>query len=207
MKKNNVLQHIVNTLEGGDTKQTYEQSLANVHYPGMFSLVISGEEHGKLTRIFIADKKLKPFGVQLHTHRYPLTLTAIQGEITQITARRCNPSASDVVNMNEYNYESYLTGGKGLTFSRYGTYQISQFNLPPGSSIDMGTSNFHTMSCSRLAMWVVEEHGFTEQTSKVLGVPFVQDGLYMQPLQYQVTDKIQAVLKAIKPILQQYQSV
>ena len=78
-----------------------KMSLNHCHVPDMFSLVVDGNEFGKLTRIFIAGKKLKPFEVQFHTHRYPLRLTAIKGDINHHIAVK-NPEGA--LSISEYTY-------------------------------------------------------------------------------------------------------
>jgi|GEM_PF-2348105 len=184
-------------------------SMADVHSPGVFSLVVSGTEPGKLTRIFIADKKLKPYEVQLHTHRYPIRLTALTGSIRQIIGvpdpefRRLR---GDIL-MSKYNYLSPLNGGHGLTYHSDVMVDIKDYPMPPGSQILMSEIDFHTMSCSKGSMWVVEELGFRVDASQVLGVPFITDGLYKEPKQFQIGDKLQSVLKVVRKMILDYELV
>ncbi|WP_448104724.1 hypothetical protein [Pedobacter panaciterrae] len=206
MKKQELLQHIVNRLESGEN-DSLKMSLNNVHAPGLFSLVVYGSESGELTRIFIADKKLKPYGVQLHTHRYPIRLTVLKGSVKQYSALEVNYSDGHTVELARYGYKSFLNGGKGLTYHSDRDYLVDEFTVPVGGTIHMSTEEFHTVSCSKGSMWIVEELGFNKEESMVLGVPFVVDDLYTEPAQFQINDKVQAVLKVLKDMIADYRRV
>jgi len=178
-------------------------SMNDVHNPGIFSLVIDGAKPGMLTRVFIADTKLKPFQVQLHTHTYPIKLTVINGHVRQIVAKEVAPSAG-AIRMSQFAYQSPLNGGAGLEYDREISVMVSDYPLPVGSQIEMSETEFHTMSCSKGSMWVVEEQGFKMEYSKVLGIPFVTDGLYKEPSQFQINDKFQAVLNVVRKLVLDY---
>ncbi len=183
-------------------------SMRNVHAEGIFSLVIKGTEFGKLTRVFIADKKLNPFDVQYHTHRYPITITVLKGNITHHTAEKnASNDSNDLVSISEYEYRSVLNGGNGLKYSAEVKIKTNEYKLPIGSQIHLGTEDFHTMSCSKGSIWVVEEKGFEKDFSKVLGVPFVTDNLYNIPAMFQTIDKCQVVSRAVKELILQYELV
>ena len=77
MKKIDYLKKIYSMLKAPNKKRL-AMSMKDTHHKGVFSLVIGGTEFGKLTRVFIASEKLKPYKVQLHTHRYPIRITAIK---------------------------------------------------------------------------------------------------------------------------------
>ena len=188
------------------TKQTLEMSLADTHHSGIFSLVIGGETPGNLTRVFISDVKLKPFEVQLHTHRYPLWLTTIKGNIRHYEAEIV-PKAMDGVRMSRFEYRSPLNGGAGLKAQPDCKVTITDYGLPPGSSIWLRPTDFHTMSCSKGSIWVVEEGGFSADTSEVLGVPFITEGLYNKPEMFQINDKFQIVKAEIRRIIEAFKSV
>lgn len=187
--------------------QSINMSLNNVHCSGMFSLVVDGTEFGKLLRIFIADKKLKPYAVQLHTHRYPICITAIKGNIKHYVAVKSNDVSASVVNISQYTYQSFLMGGKGLTYDYDTSVHISENTLPQGSSICMTPDEFHTISCSKNSMWIVEEMGFERDDSKVLGIPFTANSLYTKPEMFQINNKIQIVLKELRKIIKEYESI
>jgi hypothetical protein len=192
--------------------KSLEFSLGDVHARGLFSLVIDGKEHGKLTRIFIADKKLKPFTVQYHTHRYPIRLTTLKGDIMHHTAEIVNhPSEvtypTDLLKIDEFAYRSPINGGDGLAFVKQSTVMPKDYRLPIGSQIDLGVHDFHTVSCSKNSIWIVEEQGFEIEESRVLGVPFTLDNLYNKPAQFQINDKCQQVSREIKKILLNYSLV
>lgn len=182
-------------------------SLNNVHADGLFSLVVGGTEPGKLLRVFIADKKLRPFGVQLHTHRYPIRLTTIRGTIKQYVAKEAASLNASSIKISEYEYRSFLNGGSGLKYLKEVAVNVSEFTLPIGSSLVMDTEEYHTVSCSKGSIWIVEELGFQKECSKVLGIPFTADFLYTKPEMFQINDKCQTVLTELKKIIQQYNSI
>lgn len=175
------------------------KSLNNVHSDGLFSLVVEGEENGKLLRVFIADKKLKPFDVQLHSHRYAINITSLHGYVKQHIATK-----GSQITIPEYKYRSFLNGGKGLEFSSIEKYDISEFVLPKGSTIHMSEKEIHTISCFKGSIWIVEELGFKTDDSIVLGVPFTTDGLYTEPTMFQINDKCQLVLKYVNQMLKNF---
>lgn len=182
-------------------------SLADTHHKGIFSLVIDGTEFGKLTRVFIADKKLKPFEVQLHTHRYPVFITVIKGDVKQFVALPTKHEHVCNVELSEFEYKSPLNGGGGLSYVQESIFNIIECSMPIGSVVGMSENNFHTMSCSKGSIWIVEEQGFRTDSSKVLGVPFITDGLYNKPEMFQVNDKCQIVAKELKKIILDYEVV
>lgn len=177
------------------------KSLNNVHSNGLFSLVVDGEENGKLLRVFIADKKLKPFEVQLHSHRYDINLTPIHGNVKQHVA--VNGTKTTIPT---YTYKSFLNGGSGLEFRNIGNYDISEFFMPHGSTVYMNEREIHTISCSKGSIWIVEELGFKTEESTVLGIPFTVDGLYTEPTMFQINDKCQIVLKYVNQILKNFEA-
>ena len=176
-----------------------KKSLNNVHSNGLFSLVVSGEENGKLLRVFIADKKLKPFDVQLHSHRYAIKLTPINGRVKQHVA-----ITGAQISIPVYKYKSFLNGGSGLEFSHIGNCDVSEFLIPKMATILMSETEIHTISCSKNSIWIVEELGFATEESTVLGVPFTVDGLYTEPTMFQINDKCQTVLKHVNQILKDF---
>lgn len=176
-------------------------SMTDVHGDGVFSLVIHGTEFGKLTRVFIATKELTPFQVQLHTHRYPINLTVLTGKILHHIAKIDD---NGNVTMSLYKYLSPLNGGQGLTYEKEVLVSLSEYHLPEGSVVDLMYTDFHTMSVSAGSAWVVEEHGFQEDHSWLLGLPFTTDGLYNKPEMFQVNDKFQYVKKHLTRIINTY---
>lgn len=181
--------------------ESLKMSMNHCHVRGMFSLVVDGDEFGKLTRIFIAENKLKPFEVQLHTHRYPIRLTTIKGDINHHNAVK---DEKGLISMSEYAYKSFLNGGSGLEYVGETKVNCFDYKLPIGSTVTLGTEDYHTMSCSKGSIWIVEELGFETQESSVLGVPFVLDGLYSEPAMFQINDKCQVVIRELKKILENY---
>jgi len=187
------------------------KSMDDVHHPGVFSLVIAGTENGQLIRVFVADKKIKPFAVQLHTHRYRLKLTVLKGEVKHHVAEFATPyrlrqdcvtMPKQAVGLDKYKYRSPLNGGTGLEYAGYEMVGLSEYAMPVGSRVFMNTTDAHTVSCSKGSMWLVEEQGFVEDHSYVWGVPFVLEGLYKKPAQYQVNDMFQRVLLHLRKLVQ-----
>jgi hypothetical protein len=181
--------------------------MADTHHEGIFSLVVEGAEFGKLLRVFIADTELRPFEVQLHTHRYPIQLTVIKGEIRHYVAYRSEIVDCHTVTLSEFEYKSPLNGGKGLSFLKETNVVIKDYSLPIGSTLQMTSNEFHTMSCSKGSMWIVQEQGFETESSRVLGVPFITDGLYNPPKSFQINDKVQLVAKSLKEIINNYDAI
>lgn len=183
-----------------------KMSLNNVHMEGLFSLVVVGDEPGRLTRVFIADKKIKPFDVQLHSHRYPIRLTTIKGKIRHHVAEEKGliNLDGDVV-LSKFMYRSFLNGGGGMNYVDEVSMSVKDYLLPIGSTTTMSHDEVHTVSCSKGSIWIVEELGFATETSLVYGVPFVLDGLYNEPGMFQINDKAQLVLRELKKIHQSYQ--
>lgn len=182
-------------------------SMADTHHVGLFSLVIHGTEFGKLTRVFIADTDILPYEVQLHTHRYPIKLTAIKGNIQHFVAFRSQVVDSHTVELSEFNYKSPLNNGNGLSYIGETNVIIKDYNLPPGATLQMTENDFHTVSCKKGAIWIVEEQGFKKEHSRVLGTPFITDGLYNPPSSFQINDKHQIVFKEVKKMLLDYETV
>lgn len=183
-----------------------DKSMDNVHGDGLFSLVVAGEENGKLTRIFIANKKVKPFQIQLHSHRYAIKLAVLKGAVTQHNAK-VMVNSSSAIRMPMYNYQSPLNGGAGLSYLKDVKPILSDFLIPVGSILSMGVEDIHTISCSKGSMWIVQEQGFEVDSSWVLGVPFKTDGLYTIPKQFQVNSSFESVLAALKDVVAQFDSV
>jgi hypothetical protein len=203
--KNNLklFQNIIDGIKQKGNK-ALELSMNHVHIRNMFSLVVKGTEFGKLTRIFIADEGIEPFEVQLHTHRYPIRISIIRGDITHHTAVMTVKPDFKSVKIAEYNYKSFINGGGGLEYVEDIWIDCMDYKLPIGSVISMGVDDYHTMSCSKGSIWIVEELGFQRQSSWVLGVPFITEGLYQQPAMFQINDKCQVVIKELRKIIESY---
>lgn len=182
-------------------------SMADTHYNGLFSLVICGTEFGNLTRIFVSDTDILPYQIQLHTHRYPIKLTTIKGNIKHFVAYRSEVVDCHTVSLSEFKYKSPLNGGKGLSYKKETNVIIKDYHLPIGSTLQMTENEFHTVSCDKGSIWIVEELGFKKDYSHVLGVPFITDGLYNPPASFQVNDKCQMVSKEIKKLILDYELV
>lgn len=197
----------MHTLVTTCNEQTLAMSMRDTHHEGLFSLVIGGTEFGNLTRVFIADSDINPFEVQLHSHRYGIRLTAIKGRIRHYTARRSKVSNFHTTSLSEFSYKSPLNGGRGLEYLKETEVLLEEHYLPTGSSLQMHVDDIHTVSCKKGAMWIVEECGFERDSSRVLGVPFVTEGLYNPPASFQVNDKVQLVARELKSLILNYELV
>lgn len=206
MKKIELLKKYYELLKKTDP-ESLKLSMSDVHHKGLFSLVIDGTEFGKLTRVFISDEKLNPYQVQLHTHRYPIKLTTIKGNIKHFVAHRSEIVDCHTVELSEFNYKSPLNGGNGLIYEKETNVIIKDYCLPIGSTLQMTCDEFHTVSCSKGSIWIVEELGFEKDYSKVLGVPFITDNLYNESLPFQVNDKHQFVKKELAKIILDYDTI
>jgi hypothetical protein len=182
-------------------------SLSDTHAKGVFSLVVDGNEAGCLTRIFISKNKIKPYSVQLHTHRYPLRLTFIKGNVKHHVAIPSKESTLDSIELSEFEYKSPLNSGSGLKYLKEKYFTIKDYSLPVGSTIFLTSNDYHTISCSKGSIWIVEELGFKKDKSRVLGIPFITDGLYNRPNMFQINDMCQLVAKELKQIINSYESI
>jgi hypothetical protein len=206
MKKQEFLKKIFDLLKNPN-QESLKLSMNDVHHKGLFSLVIDGSEFGNLTRVFIADEKIKPFEVQLHSHRYPIRLTTIKGQIKHVVAFRSEIVDCHTVSLSEFDYKSPLNGGKGLSYLKETNVIIKDYVLPIGATLEMDEKEIHTVSCSKGSIWIVEELGFKVDSSKVLGVPFITEGLYKEPKSFQINDNHQLVKKEVAKILLDYDVV
>ena len=178
------------------------KSLDNVHHKGLFSLVIGGNENGSLTRVFIATKKIKMSAIQLHSYTYDLSIGVIKGEFMHHTAMQlgCGAVGANSIKLDKYRYRSPLNGGNGLEFLEDATYLVQSSNIPEGGEVLLSHTDIHSVSVSKGAMWVLQEHGFKTHKSIVLGRKFITDGLYTIPKQYQVNDMWQKVYASLKKL-------
>lgn len=203
MKK---LEHFFNLIKNPNP-ESLKLSMADTHHRGLFSLVIDGMEHGNLTRAFIADEKIKPYEVQLHSHRYPIKLTVLRGNVKHYVAFRSEVRDLHTASLSEFEYRSPLNGGSGLKYLKETNVIIKEYTFPIGSTSEMSENDIHTVSCSAGSIWIVEEQGFKNEESRVLGVPFITEGLYNSPGSFQINDKVQQVRKALKTIIIDYDIV
>lgn len=201
-----IFTHALNLMDNQDPK-SLEKSIDNCHHKGLFSLVIGGTENGKLTRVFIATKKIKLSGCTFHSHTYDLTIGVIKGEFMHHIAKdsdmfMMNSSPTDVmfnwVRLPTYHYQSPLNNGKGLEFDSMKEYYINSTVVPAGGEIHLRHTDIHSVTVSEGTMWVLQEHGFETDKSTVIGKPFTVDGLYTPPKQYQVNDMWQLVYNELK---------
>lgn len=185
-----------------------DMSLADCHVKGLFSLVVSGTEHGKLTRIFISTKDIKPLDIQYHSHRYNLFLYPLHGNIVHHVAGKYDYSNThkplNLVTFDVFKYQSPLNGGNGLTYETFDSYLLSKYHFPIGGRIHLFNSELHTVSCSAGSIWVVNEGGFKSDHSLVLGVPFTLDNLYRNATQHEIDEMLLKVKDVVNNLLSNY---
>ena len=182
-------------------EETLNLSLVDVHHKGIFSLVIKGTRFGELTRVFISDVQINPFEVQLHTHRYPLQITALVGEIIHHVAFKSEIEDLHTITIPCFNYHSPMNGEKKIEYVNDLHFIVKSYNMPIGSSVYMTEHDFHTMSCSKGSIWVVEEQGFRSDYSRFLGIPFETTNFYKKPTNYQLNSKRKQVTKLLQNIV------
>lgn len=176
-------------------------SRANTHLKGIFSLVIDGNDFGQLTRIYIVDREINPYEVQLHTHRYPISITTIKGNIRHHIATPASETDTGSIQISEFEYRSPLNDGDGLTYSKESNVVLNDYWIPPFTKISLSEDDFHTISCSSDSIWIIEEKGFKTDFNRVLGVPFETDNLYDIPEKHIIETYRLRVTKEIKRIL------
>ena len=185
-------------------KQSLDMSLQDCHVEGCFSLVVGGTEHGKLTRVFIATKKIKPFDIQFHSHRYNLKIGVIHGVFEHHIALEDTTQsyyANKSVKLKSYEYKSPLNGGNGLTETGSSNWNLKSYKVPVGGEMYLPHDLVHSVSCSKGSMWVVQELGFQDDSSTVLGTDFATEGLYRKPEQFQVNNMYEQVLSKLKKLV------
>lgn len=176
-------------------------SMGDVHVKGLFSLVFHGDKAGRLTRAYLADKKVKPFDAQLHSHSYDLRMTVLKGRVTHHVATVLGTAAKGAVNMPAYRYKSPLNGGEGiLKYEDEQSIRMDEYVVPPAATVHMKHSDIHTVSCSKGAIWVIEELGFRTTETIVLGSPFCLDDLYRKPEQFEVNNAFQKLRRILQKL-------
>jgi len=189
------------------SKESLSLSLEDVHHKGLFSLVFHGTEFGSLTRAFIAYKEILPYSIQLHTHKYPIKLTTLWGAVKHYSAKECENITVDSVNLSIFNYKSPLNGGNGLEYERDGYFLINEYYIPQGSTIQMDEREIHTVSCSTNSIWIVEELGNINESSRVLGVPFSTNGLYNKSDSYIIASVHENIKNHLNRIISSYENL
>lgn len=186
------------------SKESLDMSIADCHIKGTFSLVVDGTEHGKLTRVFIATKKINPFDIQFHSHRYGLKIGVIHGVFDHHIASEVGSADiinGNVVKLKSYEYKSPLNGGTGLTSTGESLWELDSYKIPVGGEIYLPSQQIHSVSCKKGSIWVVQELGFGDDSSVVLGTDFSTEGLYNKPEQFQVNNMYEQVLNKLKKLV------
>lgn len=185
-------------------KNSLDMSIADCHIKGCFSLVVGGTEHGKLTRVFIATKKINPFDIQFHSHRYDLKLGVIRGAFDHHIALEDIPQSyydGESVKLKSYEYKSPLNGGNGLVLTGESNWNLKSYRVPVGGEMYLPSNLIHSVSCKKGSIWVVQEQGFNCDSSVVLGTDFSTEGLYNEPKQFQVDNMYEQVLEKLNKLV------
>ena len=160
-------------------------SLKNCHAKGLFSLVVENNE-GQLLRVFVAQEDVNPFDIQLHSHKYDLTIGVLCGEFTHhdatdwysvpIRQKLLQPR----VTLPAYTYNS-----SDESFSELGEDYVIITNhiVPKHGIIELSSTDIHTVSAKKGTMWVIQEGEKYSEVSKLLGKPFDATELYDKPTQ------------------------
>lgn len=189
------------TLLKNPNNPSFGLSRGNTHLKGIFSLVIDGEDFGQLTRLYIVDRKIEPFAVQLHTHRYPIILTTIKGEILHHEAKPILNTNEEGIQLSEFEYRSPLNKGNGLTYAKESKVKLNEYRIPHFAKVHISEFEFHTVSCSEDSIWIIQEQGFKTEFNRVLGVPFETENLYDVPSKETVKKYAKRVIKEIELII------
>lgn len=185
-------------------KQSLDMSLQDCHVKGCFSLVVGGTEHGRLTRVFIATKKIKPFDIQFHSHRYDLKIGVVHGVFDHHIALEDDYGSyynCESVRMKCFDYKSPLNGGTGLTKTGESNWKLNSYKVPVGAEMYLPYDLVHSVSCSKGSIWIVQEQGFTTDSSVVLGTDFATEGLYRKPEQFQVNNMYEQALSKLNKLV------
>ena len=190
-----------------------DMSLSDCHVDGLFSLVVGGEKdestgklkHGTLTRVFVATKKIKPFDIQFHSHRYGLKIGVIDGVFEHHVAYPYSVhdgiGSLNTIKMKAFHYKSPLNGGTGLEYVQDGNFKLESYKIPKGGEVFLESYEIHSVSCSKGSVWIVQEQGFDCDHSVVLGTSFQTEGLYNTPKQFQTNDIFTLVYDKLKKLL------
>lgn len=185
-------------------KESLEMSINNCHIKGCFSLVINGCENGLLTRVFVATKKIKPFDIQFHSHRYDLRIGVIHGVFNHHIATEDTEESlhyGESVRMKSFDYTSPLNGGNGLKKLDESNWNLKTHNIPVGGELFLPSELIHSVSCDKGSIWVVQELGFVSDSSTVLGNSFSTEGLYSKPEQFQINNMYEQVFEKLKKLV------
>ncbi len=187
------------------TTMSLDMSLGDVHAKGLFSLVVHGHEAGRLTRAYLAGRRVKPFDAQFHSHTYDLKITVIQGRVIHHVAKTLNAPEQGALKIPAYKYKSRLNGGDGaFRYSHDQFVSMEEYVIPPAATIYLSHQDIHTVSCSKGAIWVVEELGFKAKDTLLLGSPFCVDDLYRKPEQFEVNNNYQRMRRATQKLMNEH---
>jgi len=196
--------NIYNKLSSADVS-SLNMSLGDVHAKGLFSLVFHGDKAGCLMRAYLANRKVKAFQAQFHSHTYDLKITVLKGRVIHHVAKKIDSPMVGALNIPAYTYRSPLNGGTGeLSYSHEQLILMEEYVIPPASTIYMSHKDIHTVSCSKGAIWVVEELGFKTKESETLGSPFHLDDLYRKPEQFEVNHNYQKLKRVTQKLIQDH---
>lgn len=181
-------------------RESLEMSLDDCHADGLFSLVIDGTAPGELTRVFIAEEQIKPYQIQMHSHKYDLEITALT---LGIRHHYFQGKSDMAVKMPCFTYDSL---DKSFERDHDSFGYTETIDLPPLSVIRLNSFDIHTVSCEESSAWVVQEIDLQESKSMFLGEPFTVEGLYNRPgfdkieyMQGVLVHRLEEICKNLKP--------
>lgn len=200
---NSIFKEVLDYIESND-EQALKKSLDNVHHDGLFSLVVNGEEPGRLTRIFIATKKIEPFAIQLHSHRYDLKIGVIKGTVLHHHAMECGHGArgTGVVIMDKFEYFSGLNSEVKFVYQDTVPFALVEQHIPKYSELYLEHLNIHSISASEGSMWIVQEQGYRTDSNTLLGLSFDVEGLYTEVSDDKIEEMKQLVLTELKKLVE-----
>jgi len=172
------IKRIEDKLKAADL-ESLGMSLGDVHAKGLFSLVFDGRKAGHLPRAYLAGRK--------------------------VVAKLLDRTENGAMTIPAYKYRSQLNGGDGtFSYSHDQCILMEEYVIPPAATIYLSNSDIHTVSCSKGAIWVVEELGFKTKETYLFGSPFCVDDLYRKPEQFEVNNNYQRMRRAVKKLINEH---
>ena len=169
-------------------------SEGDCHYPGLFSLVLTGVEVGERVRVYHALEGVPQGAIALHSHGYDLTLVGLRGAVTEVVATR--PEAP--LECNVWGKSRQYARGRCSLPGAMWAGRLSAVPLLPALWRDADANGVHTVIAEPGAMWAVIERGAkVHARRRVVGPPIVTDGLYRRPYDFEIEARLADVRAAV----------
>lgn len=180
-----------------------EMTLNNCHVHGMISYVFGVSKVNRqfdggafLTRAFIASDIINPYDIQMHTHKYNLTIIPLTSGVRNISAKKKRKHST--LFLDEYIYKEGKFKYKDVT-----NLEIKDIPLQVGVPFIMKSTDIHTIYTTEgNTCWVVIESPRSSKeevgSSRFYGIPFKTEGLYTKPKENEITaarDKVSELIK------------